>query len=243
MKKKFFAFVCLLLIVSMLPLSGLAVRYGDVVRITNSNAVNVRKGPGTSYGVLGEAQPTNLYVYLGSCDGWECILYQGQEGYVSGSRVSIETGLVPDEYGWGDRVDAVVRVTHGNALNVRSGPGKKYASIGQAKSGSTWEYLGMDDGWNIIDYNGSYGYIAANRTEVEIVETYSGATSSNESTSSATPSSSGNDSSSSSQISRAYYSIFTPEKRGQCEKCKGKGWYAKGILTYDCDSCGGDGYK
>jgi len=174
MKKKFFAFVCLLLIVSMLPLSGLAVRYGDVVRITNSNAVNVRKGPGTSYGVLGEAQPTNLYVYLGSCDGWECILYQGQEGYVASSRVSIQWGLVPDEYGYGDYVDAIVRVTHGNALNVRSGPGKKYSSIGQAKPGSTWEYLGMDDGWNVIDYNGYYGYIAANRTEVVVTDVIDG---------------------------------------------------------------------
>ena len=177
MKRKWISLICLLMILCMLPLEGLAVRYGDVVRITNNNAVNVRKGPGTSYGMLGEAQPTNLYVYLGEENGWYCILYQGQEGYVSGSRVSIETGLVPDEYGWGDRVDAIVRVTHGNALNVRGGPGKKYASIGQAKSGSTWEYLGMDDGWNIINYNGSYGYIAANRTEVEVVETYSGATS------------------------------------------------------------------
>lgn len=178
MKKKSVAFLCLLLIVTMLPLSGLAIRYGDVVRISNSNAVNVRKGPGTSYGVLGEAQPTNLYVYLGSCDGWECILYHGQKGYVSGSRVTVETGLVPDEYGWGERVEAVVRVTHGNALNVRSGPGTRYGSIGQAKSGSTWDYLGMEDGWNIIDYNGSYGYIAANRTAVEVVEVTGGVTSS-----------------------------------------------------------------
>ena len=179
MKKKLFAFVCLLLIVSMLPLSGLAIRYGDVVRISNSNAVNVRKGPGSSYGVLGEAQPTNLYVYLGERDGWYRILYRGQEGYVSGSRVTIETGLVPDEYGWGDSVYAIVRVTHSNALNVRSGPGTKYASIGQAASGSTWDYAGMDDGWNIIYLpDGQLGYIAANRTEVEVLEVIGGTTSS-----------------------------------------------------------------
>ncbi len=176
MKQKWFALVCLLMILCLLPLEGLAVRYGDVVYISNNNAVNVRKGPGTSYGVLGEAQPTNSYVYLGEENGWYCILYQGQEGYVSGNRVTIETGLVPDEYGWGDSVYAIVRVTHGNALNVRSGPGKKYGSIGQAKPGTTWEYLGMDDGWNMIDYNGKVGYIAANRTEVLVTEGTSGAT-------------------------------------------------------------------
>jgi N-acetylmuramoyl-L-alanine amidase len=176
---QFFAFLCLLLAVSMLPLNGLAIRYGDVVRITNSNAVNVRKGPGTSYGVLGEAQPTNLYVSLGSCGGWECILYHGQEGYVSADRVTVETGLVPDEYGWGDSVLAIVRVTHHNALNVRSGPGTRYSSVGQVSSGSTWDYAGMEDGWNIIYLpNGELGYIAANRSEVEVVEVIGGATSS-----------------------------------------------------------------
>lgn len=179
MKKKFFAFICLLLVISMLPLSGLAIRYGDVVRITNSNAVNVRKGPGTSYGVLGEAQPTNLYVSLGSCGDWECILYHGQEGYVAADRVTVETGLVPDEYGWGDYVDAIVRVTHSNALNVRSGPGTRYGSIGQAPSGSTWDYAGIEDGWNMIWYSdGQIGYIAANRTEVEVLEVIGGSTSS-----------------------------------------------------------------
>lgn len=179
MKQKWFALVCLLMILCLLPLEGLAVRYGDVVYISNNNAVNVRRGPGTSYGVLGEAQPTNSYVYLGEENGWYCILYQGQEGYVSGNRVTIETGLVPDEYGWGDSVYAIVRVTHGNALNVRSGPGKKYSSIGQAAPGSTWDYAGMDDGWNIIYLpDGQLGYIAANRTEVEVLEVIGGVTSS-----------------------------------------------------------------
>ncbi|MBE5793919.1 MAG: hypothetical protein E7323_04480 [Clostridiales bacterium] len=169
MKKKCLVLLCLLMILCMLPLGGMAIRYGSVVRITNGNAVNVRKGPGTGYGVLGEAQPQNLYVHLGSSGDWECILYQGEEGYVSASRVTVEEGLVPDQYGYGSYVDAIVRVTHGNALNVRKGPGKKYGSIGQAKPGTTWEYLGMDDGWNIIAYNDQVGYIAANRTEVEAV--------------------------------------------------------------------------
>ncbi|MBP3649525.1 MAG: SH3 domain-containing protein [Clostridia bacterium] len=179
MKRKWIALICLLMILCMLPLEGMAIRYGNVVRITNANAVNVRRGPGTGYGVMGEVQPKNLYVHLGTVDGWECILYQGEEGYVAGNRVTVERGLVPDEFGDGDFVEAIVRVTHGNALNVRSGPGKKYGSIGQAASGSTWDYAGMDDGWNMIYYNdGQIGYIAANRSEVEIIETHSGATSS-----------------------------------------------------------------
>lgn len=173
MKKRCFAWMLLVMLLCLLPLEGLATRWGSVVRITNSNAVNVRSGPGTGYRVLGEAQPENLYVYLGEEDGWNCILYQDQPGYVSANRTTIEDGLVPDEYGWGDYVEAIVRVTHYNALNVRSGPGKKYGTIGQAASGSTWDYAGMDDGWNIIYLpDGQLGYIAANRTAVEVIDTF-----------------------------------------------------------------------
>lgn len=171
MKRKWISLICLLAILCMLPLESLAVSFGDVVRISNKVAVNVRKGPGTNYGLLGEAQPTNLYVYLGEEDGWYRILYRDQEGYVAANRVTVETGLVPDEYGTGESVYAIVRVTHSNKLNVRSGPGKKYKSLGQVSPGTTWDYAGMDDGWNIIYLpDGQLGYIAANRTEVEVVE-------------------------------------------------------------------------
>ena len=178
MKRKWLALVCLLMIVCLLPLEGLAIRRGDVVRITNSNAVNVRKGPGTGYGVIGEAASDNIYVYLGTENGWHRIIFRDTEGYVSGNRTTIEDGLVPDYVGYGEKVEAVVRVTHGNALNVRKGPGKTYGSMGTAKPKSEWTYLGMDDGWNIIDYNGKTGYIAANRTEVEVLDVIGGATSS-----------------------------------------------------------------
>lgn len=177
MKRKWMALVCVAVMLCVLPLEGMAIRRGDVVRITNANAVNVRKGPGTGYGVIGEAQPENTYVYLGTENGWHRIIFTGDtEGYVSGNRTAIEDGLVPDYVGYGEKVEAVVRVTHGNALNVRKGPGQKYGSMGTARPQSEWTYLGMDDGWNIIDYNGKTGYIAANRTEVEVVDVIAGAT-------------------------------------------------------------------
>ena len=178
MKRKWLALVCLVMIACLLPLEGLAIRRGDVVRITNSNAVNVRKGPGTGYGVIGEAASDNIYVYLGTENGWHRIIFRDTEGYVSGNRTAIEEGLVPDYVGNGAMVEAVVNVTHYNALNVRKGPGKNYGAMGEAKPGTSWTYLGMDDGWNIIDYNGKTGYIAANRTEVEVADVIGGATSS-----------------------------------------------------------------
>lgn len=176
MKRNWLALVCLLVMVCLLPMEGLAVCRGDVVRITNANAVNVRRGPGTGYDVIGEAASDNLYVYLGTENGWHRIIFRDTEGYVSGNRTTIEEGLVPDGMGWSKTVEAVVNVTHYNALNVRKGPSKKYGTIGEAKPGTSWKYLGMDDGWNIIDFNGKTGYIAANRTEVEVLDSIAGAT-------------------------------------------------------------------
>ncbi|MBE5802643.1 MAG: hypothetical protein E7319_10210 [Clostridiales bacterium] len=217
MKRKLLVLICALMICSLLPLEGMAVRYGDVVRITNRNAVNVRKGPSTSYSVIGEAQPQNLYAYLGTENGWHHIIYTGDvEGYVSASLTTIEPGLVPDYVGYGERVSAIVRVTHGNALNVRSGPGKKYGSIGQAKPGSTYTYLGMDDGWNIIQYSSSQvGYIAANRTEVEVVDVIASATGT---------------------------VCDVCDGSGDCPTCDGVGaiYSLKRRANVECPTCGGD---
>lgn len=233
MKRKWLALVCLVMIVCLLPLNGMAIRRGDVVRITNANAVNVRKGPGTGYSVIGEAQPENTYVYLGTENGWHRIIFTGDtEGYVSGNRTAIEEGLVPDYVGSGEKVEAIVRVTHGNALNVRKGPGKTYGSMGTAKPNSEWTYLGMDDGWNIIDYNGKTGYIAANRTEVEVVDVIAGATSSSSSTEACFAC---GGSGVCTTCDGAYY-IYHAAKREHvaCISCGATG---------SCYACGGDGYQ
>ena len=176
MKRRITLLACLLLILCLLPMEGLAVRYGQVVRITHHVSLNVRSGPGTSYGVIGEVQPENIYPYLGTENGWNRIRYTGGvEGYVSGNKTTIEDGLVPDELGTGQLVEAIVRITHTNTLNIRSGPGKSYGVIGVANPNDTYPYLGPDDGWNMIRYtNGQVGYVAGNRSEVEVVGVMAG---------------------------------------------------------------------
>ena len=172
MKQKWLALLCALVLCCLLPLEGLAVRRGQVVRITNSGSVNVRKGPGTSYGSIGSAQPENIYPYLGTENGWHKIRFTlGAEGYVSANKCTVEDGLVPDEIGDGEKVNAVVRITHNASLNIRSGPGKVFGVIGTAYPNEVYPYIGPDDGWNIIElHSGEYGYVAANRSAVEIVD-------------------------------------------------------------------------
>ncbi len=169
MKKRFFAL--LMLLCMLLPLEGLAVRYGQVVRITNSGSLNVRSGPGTEHSPIGEAQPQNIYPYLGTENGWHHIRYTGNiDGYVSGNKSTVEPGIVPDDIGNGPFVNAVVRITNRYSLNIRSGPAKAYDVIGIAYPDEIYPYLGPDDGWYHIRLsNGQDGYVAANRTAVEVI--------------------------------------------------------------------------
>lgn len=182
MKRRMLMVLCLIMVCSLLPLNALAgLNRGSVVRITHYNAVNVRKGPSTSYGVIGEAMPTNTYTYLGEQNGWYHIQFtSSKDGWITAKYGTIESGYV-----WEDdtptHVEVVVRNTHYNALNVRAGANKSARVIGEIKPGTTWPYYGTENGWNCILYQGQYGYVAGNRTtieEVSVADTTGGATSS-----------------------------------------------------------------
>lgn len=62
----------------------------------------------------------------------------------------------------------VVRITHYNAVNVRTGPGTGYDYICEVFPGETYPYIGSSNGWNEIVYNGvNTGYVSGNLTTVE----------------------------------------------------------------------------
>lgn len=45
-------------------------------------------------------------------------------------------------------------------LNVRTGPGTSYSSVGYLSKGTAVEMLGEENGWAKINYNGSYAYVS-----------------------------------------------------------------------------------
>lgn len=171
MKQRWIALLLLVTLCCFLPLEGLAVRYGQVVRITNSGSVNVRSGPGTNHTSIGSANPENIYPYLGTEDGWFHIRYVGfQDGYVAASKGVVQPGLVQDDIGNGPIVNAVIRITNPHSLNIRSGPAKVYDVVGTAYPDETYPYIGPEDGWYCIRLsNGQEGYVASNRTTIEVI--------------------------------------------------------------------------
>ena len=57
-----------------------------------------------------------------------------------------------------------------DSLNVRSGPGKEYDSIGKLYPSDTIKITGTDGNWYRIDYNGSQGYVSSDYVLMENVD-------------------------------------------------------------------------
>lgn len=172
MKNKWRILVAVLLLLSLVPMQGLAVRYGQVVVLSGSSSVKVRSGPGTNHSSIGNAHADNLYPYLGTENGWHHIRFVGNlDGYLPADKCVVQPGLVQDSIGNGPVVNAVIRITNKYSINIRSGPAKSYDVVGTAYPDETYPYLGPEDGWYCIRMNnGQEGYVAANRTSIEMPE-------------------------------------------------------------------------
>lgn len=117
------------------------------LRVT-ANSLNVRTGPGTGYSIKGGISNGQHYVSDTSSNGWYRIWYDGTQGWVSGSYVSVATGV------------SGVKVT-ADALNVRTGPGTGYSIVGQVHNGQIYfwtQYEGLN-GWYKIYWRGGSYYV------------------------------------------------------------------------------------
>jgi len=63
-----------------------AAKTGNVVRCEN---VNVRSGPGTSYGAVGTAAVNSSFAVLGKSGSWYKILFHGKTGYIYSTYLSV----------------------------------------------------------------------------------------------------------------------------------------------------------
>lgn len=116
---------------------------GNTVTITG-NSVNIRKGPGTSYGVLKVANKGNSFerVDVGT---WSCVEYNG--GLYWASSKYISNG-----------------VCTASSLNIRKGPGTSYDTVGAVKKGYKFAVINTS-GWVPILISGVIYWVSAKYAE------------------------------------------------------------------------------
>ena len=102
--------------------------------VVDLGSLNVRLGPSTGYEKAATVSKGVRYAYYQEEDGWVRI----ESGWVSKEFFYVE-GTLAD--------DAVNATVNADDLNIRTGPGTSYKSIGTAKKGDTLEILGQVGNW------------------------------------------------------------------------------------------------
>jgi uncharacterized protein YraI len=163
---------------------------GSPVWVTTQTAVKMRSGPGLEYDELGSGVPSlvNLPMLGRTADSaWFLVEYGGARGWVAGwlCWINGDLSLVPitDEAGTpGEAPPAPspptpetppaeqpppapegVTATPRNYLNMRSGPGTAYSTLGTAPAGVALPVLGRnpDSSWVFVEYQAQQGWLAA----------------------------------------------------------------------------------
>ena len=135
-----------------LELGGNAGSGSATVKYANGGYVNLRSGPALSYSVVIRATSGAPVTILDDSYEWNYVSVM-QNGYAY-------TGYMHDSLI--DRGSSVATVTtrNGGKVNVRSGPGSGFSSLGTLPSGTKVSVLLKGNGWYRISANGMTGFMS-----------------------------------------------------------------------------------
>lgn len=119
----------------------------------SADVLNLRTGPGTNYGVLGQLRKgTAVNVLASAGNDWMKVSYNGQTVYVYKAYITTAntTPTAPSQLYY---VSATV-------LNLRTGPGTGYGVLGQLRQGAAVNVLASaGNDWMKVNYNGKTAYV------------------------------------------------------------------------------------
>ncbi|MGG5460729.1 SH3 domain-containing protein [Clostridium sp. B9] len=148
------------------------------------SSLNVRSGPGSSYGVIGSLRNNDKVTITKEVNGWYEIKFNGKKGYVSKQYITIiqegetskpEPPVDPEIPPVSDKKIGKVRV--GSSLNMRSGPGSNYSVVGTLRNNDKVEIIREVNGWYEIIFAGKNGYASKQYITVVNNSTDSGSSS------------------------------------------------------------------
>lgn len=128
------------------PLKTMAAK--EFVTITEED-INIREGPGLEFEVVGKGDEGDTYSLLKEEGDWFQIeLNSGKKGWVANWLVSKLSGKKSDS----NSAKTLTGTISADSLKVRSGPGKKFDSIGSLKKGDWVTILAEENGWMKISF-------------------------------------------------------------------------------------------
>lgn len=119
--------------------------------------LRIRKGPGTSYEVIGKLPQGAHASVLDKNSGWVNISYQGTTGWVSSEYVTADSGG-SDTKATSARSGSKSGTVGVSSLNVRSAASHDSAIMTKLSRGTKVSILSEDHGWLKIEANGQKGW-------------------------------------------------------------------------------------
>ncbi|MBR9672299.1 peptidase M15 [Bacillus cereus] len=117
----------------------------------NGSNVNLRKGPGTGYGVIRQLGKGESYKVFGQSNGW-LNLGGDQWIYNDPSYIRYTGGNVPTPSQSSNEGVGVVTII-ADVLRVRTGPGTNYGIVKNVYQGEKYQSFGYEDGWYNVGGN------------------------------------------------------------------------------------------
>ena len=133
-----------------------------------ADALNVRSGPSTSYGITTKLYKGDKVEILETSNGWHKIkASNGKIGWVSGDYIKVSSGSTSQPST--STTKATVTAT---SLNVRSGAGTSYSVITKLPKGTVVDVLeSASNGWKKIKTsNGTIGWVSGSYLANGVVE-------------------------------------------------------------------------
>jgi len=127
------------------------------IGFVNTNSLRLRSEASTTSKILDTAPKNDCVVVISKSGDWYKVNYNLQEGYMHRDYLNVLT-RENAELGYG-------RVT-GSGVNLRSGAGTTYRSVGVASKGSKCYILGLNNGWYKVIYNSTVCYIRSDFVEL-----------------------------------------------------------------------------
>ncbi|MES1052822.1 SH3 domain-containing protein [Bacillus thuringiensis] len=117
----------------------------------NGSNVNLRKGPGTGYGVIRQLGKGESYKVFGQSNGW---LNLGGDQWIFNdpSYIRYTGGNVPTPSQSSNEGIGVVTII-ADVLRVRTGPGTNYGIVKNVYQGEKYQSFGYKDGWYNVGGN------------------------------------------------------------------------------------------
>ena len=142
--------------------------YTNLTSITvNTNGLNVRSGPSTSYGVVASLNKGSKVSVISENNGWSKILYKNKERYVSSRYLDSEKTNSQESSTTTKPTIKEMKTVNTQVLNVRKGPSTSYSKLGILSRGSKVSVISESNGWSKILYKEKEAYVSSMYLDAE----------------------------------------------------------------------------